>query len=216
MSILKNLGLLAVAVFASATAFATPQYTGSTFGSEIVGSASEAGYYIWNDESSPSDWHIRWTGTGTPGTTVDWFGSIVFENSTLGTVEEFKFEDSGTYADSSFTASLPGLGDFLVWTAVTNTSGGVDGLDFSLTSDIELLEFNLGSSLFADLDTVLDDPGVAGTKIFVGSDLTTPDVLITSDALGKVQSFEIRVMEPGLFAMLGLGLGGLVLARRKQ
>ena len=216
MKLFNTLGLLSAAVLASSTAMATPQYNGNTFGSEIA-DKSPAGYYLWNDATSAEDWHIRWTGTGAATPIVDWFGSIVFHNAALDTYNTFKFENSGLHKDQLQASTDFGTGaQSLSWKAFTNNTGGVDGIDFSLNSNLELLEFNLGSSLFSGLSLANSDPGVASTMINIGSGYSGTNALVLSGPNGKYQSFEIKVMEPGTVALFGLGISGLVLVRRKK
>ena len=208
--------VVAAATAFSASAIATPQYNGNTFGTELTQTGSKAaGYYLWNDENDTRNWSIRWIGTGADESKPTWFGSIVFKNATLGTTSEFSFEGNDS---SSVGFANGGFSDELSWSAITNNSGDVDGIDFTLESDTELMELTLGSSLFAGLDKVTNDPGVAGTGIFIGSNFETPDVLVfKNNNNGKVaQNFEIQVVEPSTLGLAGLALAGLALARRKR
>jgi hypothetical protein len=215
---IKSLLLAATLSVAAFTATATPQYTGNTFGTGN-GVNSATGYYLWNDASSPSNWSLRWSDQSAAGSPiVEWVGSIIFGQSNLGTVSEFSFE-TGPYTDSSSTAYDSGFfggGDGVEFTAFTSSTG-VDGIDFTLLGDTELMGFSLGSSLFSSLpENLLDASAAQSTSIFIGSGLSGTKVLVTETGGFRRQSFEILVPAPGALALMGLGLLGLGLARRKQ
>tara|TARA_R110002049_G_scaffold285710_1_gene467239 strand:- start:232 stop:894 length:663 start_codon:yes stop_codon:yes gene_type:complete len=215
---LKSLTLAATLATASLTAFATPQYNGNTFGSELAAN-SAAGYYLWNDITSPNDWHLRWTGTDASESTPKFSGNIRFNNSNLDSASKYSFETGGTYGDhlqvtmdNIFDSNTDSLG----WVAYTNNTGGIDGIDFSLGQGIELMGISLGSSIFNGLAESIVDPGVASTGIFIGSGFEGTNVLVSSANGMTYQSFEVSVNEPATLALLGLGLIGLGFARRNQ
>jgi hypothetical protein len=211
---IKSLFLAAAMSIAAFSASATPQYTGNTFGTPITGNGNDTGYYLGNYESSPTNWFLRWTDTSGSSTNPNWFGSIVFKNFQLDTFEEFQFSNKDS--SNGFSSASQ---QFFEWTAKTNTSGGIDGIDFVLKGGVALMEFNLGSSLFAGLDQNLLDPGVDSQMIFIGGKDGTygnPKVLVKANGNARIQSFEIAVPAPGALALMGLGLIGISFARRKK
>jgi len=218
----KKLFATAALLLASATAFATPQYAGETVSADLSDTMTEAGYYLWQDDVDASEWHLRWTGIGADHDPVQWAGSFQFRNTSLDTVTEVLFETTGAYADTSVTYYDTGIAgeDAFQWTAATNATGGYDGIDFTITSNLELMTVGLGSSLFDDLTIVNDDPGVASVGIYIGADKQGTNVLISErgDGVNKMmfQNFEVKVPEPNSIALLGLGLACLGIARRRQ
>jgi hypothetical protein len=224
---IKNILTTVAALVISTSVYATPQYSGSTTGSQSEfmtakgnssSTADTAGYYLWNDIVSASSWSLRWTGKNADandyaGNKIDWFGSIEFADNNLGTTTEVLFNSSDS---SNVTGTYPTVLD---WTA--RTGDGYDGLDFTLTSNIELLSFSLGSELFSGMSN--NFTGTPGTRIFVGGtggNFNTPDVHVTPSSNpngGKEQEFQIAVVpEPSIIALFGLGLVGLGFAGRRR
>ncbi|MDO3722212.1 PEP-CTERM sorting domain-containing protein [Marinobacter sp. chi1] len=218
---LKKTALGFVFAASASAAFATPQYTGDTTAVGELDLNMGAGYYIWNDENDTSSWSVRWTAPGTayaPGEDgIDWFGSLQFSNSTRDSYSEYLFESSGPHEDNLYPENPWDLFQSLTWVAATNNTGGVDGFDFTLAGGIELLQFSLGSSLFAGLDGIIDDPGVPSTGIYLGSEYNTTNVLVLEDQAGRVyQQFEVSVPEPSTLALLGVGLLGFGASRARR
>jgi hypothetical protein len=226
---IKSILTTVAALVISTSVYATPQYSGSTTGSQSAfitergnsaSTANTSGYYLWNDIADASSWSLRWTGKNADtadysGSTIAWFGDIEFWNSSLGTTTEVLFGGSDS---SSVQLYSDGNADVIDWTARTNATGGYDGLDFTLTSNVELLSFSLGSELFGSLTVALND--TAGTRILIGGTggtFYTPDVLVRNTSDGKVQNFEIALVpEPSVIALFGLGLVGLGFASRRR
>lgn len=179
-----------------------------------------AGYYIWN--STPKDWHIRWTGDSTPN---NYFaGNFSYLNGALGSVTNASFEQ-GNVSEPS----IEGSSDAAKLTAAGNEDG--NGIDISLEEDFthgDKLKFDLYSDIFDLADTAEDagkDVVIEGKSIYLGQSFEIPNVEILQDAVRKFgnedsalngQSFVITIPEPGTLALLGLGLLGLGAARRRQ
>ena len=229
MNFSKSIVVGAAFLFAgSASAALTPTYTGNTLsGTELISGTVSAptqwGYYVWNEALDPYTWNVRWTGLGLAESIPQWFGGIQFQESNLdGSFDAsstgsngYQLEFSGTYADSvnaNIDVTFAGGNDFLNWTAYTNNTGGVDGFSFTLTSDVEVLQFELGGSMFAGMS----GSDVAGNHVFIGDGLLTPSVTFTDYNGGIAQQFEVQVSEPTTVALLGLALAGLGFRARKN
>jgi hypothetical protein len=227
MKFTKTLLLASTFLFAgAASATFTPAYTGSTTSDiDLIANTAPVGtdwgYYLWNETAAPRTWNLRWHGRGASEANPTWDGVIVFEQSKLddsfdgtdNTKNAYQFEFSTVeFIDPEFDEVRDGGDDSIYWEAVTNNDGGIDGFSFTLTDDVEIMEFELGGSLFDGL--VGED--VQGTNIFIGSDLNTPNVTFTPFNGGVAQQFEIKVSAPSAFALLGLSLVGLGLRARRR
>lgn len=217
--------LLAAATLtlSSVCAFATPVYTGDTDAAGFSDGALQTGYTIWNGEDAESDtWHVRWTSKyATDENTVDWFGSVVFYNSLLDPYASnsdyvYKWEGNQDNLNVWEDSDLLAGGDAITWTSVTNDTGGVDGFNFKLQDGIELLEFKLGSDLFEGMDIAQEGNGVEAEMITIGDQGDTVNAFVSKNSKGTYQHVQVSVPEPGTLALLGLGLAGIGLARRKQ
>jgi hypothetical protein len=217
---LKQIFAAATLAVSSTYAFATPIYQGDTDASGFANSALTSGYTIWNGEGTDNDdWSVRWTSkNANNGSNVDWFGSIVFYNSLLDTTSTttYQWENSQDTLNESLDNPFLGGGDALAWSAITNDTGGVDGFNFSLDQGIELLEFKLGSSLFAGLGLDNSLNGTDATMISIGDQGDNVKVNVSSVNGNTYQHVQVSVSEPGTLALLGLGIAALGFSRRKQ
>jgi len=221
LKVIFAIAALSLSTLASAALF-TPSYDGkTTSGTDLIsGTASGStlpGYYLWNEQTDPSQWHLRWTGLGLNMDPVVWFGGIRFQESNLdGTVSDYQLEFSGIHADdvnTNLDVTMMGLGgdDFVDWVAATNNSGGIDGFSFTIKNDLEIMQFELGSNFLSD-DV---QSNVPGSNIFISDELNTPRVTWTDytyvDANGDLvnsvaQQFEISVPTPATIGLLGAAL----------
>ena len=207
---LKTHAIAGLALLFSAGVFAAPQFIKTT--ADAAPTFDVAGYYIWNETANTRNWHIRWTGENADTKNVNWFGEIEFENSNLGKKNKFSFEKG-----DSLNTSYSGIwGDRFRWETTTNNKGGVDGIDFTLTENHGLIEFDLGSSLFEDLDTVSGNPGVASTGIFIGDGKSGTNVSVKNNNGYVFQSFVVDVPEPSIIALFSLGLICVGAAARRR
>lgn len=215
MKTMKTIAVATTFALSTAGAFATPVYYGSTdanFGTNPANASSnDAGYYVWS-KNGGDDWSVRWTGNDNGDTGwYDWFGTVNLQNLETGSVQGVQFESNQSDSVNEF-ANIGGVMDVITYEG--EAGPGWDGFDFSLTtpSQTQVIDFALGSSLFTNLEVAPGD--VAGTNLYIGDQLNTPDVQVQWYDPDKrdrmVQRFEVsQVPEPGTLALFGLGLMGI-------
>lgn len=183
-----------------------------------------AGYYIWN--STPKDWHIRWTGdstSNTGGSTPNNYfaGNFSYLNGALGSVTSASFEqgnvgkvsepsvegssDTATVIEgSSDTATLiEESSDTAKLTAVGNEDG--NGIDISLEKD-----FTHGDKLKFDLYSDIFDLADAAESASTGED-ASEDGSIEGESIFLGQDFDKPDVEILQDAVKNFGDGDIAL-----
>ncbi len=217
--------LIATAALALATAFAqaTPVFTGETYANFGTNpgpaSSNAAGYYLWS-QNAGQDWSLRWTGNNYGSSAwYRWYGYITLTNAVDGSLVKVQFEsnDSASMHTNVFGSSL----DVIQFNG--NAGPLYDGINFRVNNPAgyQVIDFALGSTLFG---TQTEDLlAQNGRNIFIGQNFAVPQVQYqrlnqdNPSDLRQVARFQVaQVAEPGTLALLGLGLAGLGIARRKQ
>jgi hypothetical protein len=151
---------------------------------------TDLGYYIWVDDVTRTDWHLRWSGAG-PDTVFA--GTIGLEGNTFDSFIEFSFEG----ADLSYN-----LVDSAGWIAIANV--GQDGIDFSISK--------IADPSYVGFDLFMDGNQQIGDNIYFGS-LNETAAMYGSDGDFKVNA---PVPEPATMLLMGSGLVGLAGAARRR
>lgn len=211
----------------SATSHAAPIYYGNTVG-DPKSPVNGAGYYLWSNKKQ-NKWNIRWISHESDKNRVKWFGSIVFSNSELraNKTRLYNFESNDLFNIEKNIAlgGNPNV-DIFEWSSITRTANGdIDGFEFRIKNNYEILEFNLGSSLFNRINKETDHPYAGSAGIYIGRNAESPDVLISRNTAissnpnkGFEKSFNIavNVPEPGQIALLCMGFLALFGVRHRM
>ncbi len=225
---MKKIIVLAVAslMLMSASAFATPVFTGDTYASwgerGLPSLPTATGYYIWSNDEYRTSWSVRWSGNGNGSTDgEDWYGSVDFVGNDMTSMTAVAW-DSGDGVDPVYTNLAPYSDiEFIRYSAYAGWHW--DGFDFTISKEADAgrLRFNLGGSYYSDLVLNDTDDGVAAYAMWIGDgDVMNVNVATTTqlDPNYQFQSFETPapVPEPGTLLLLGSGLIGLAYLKRRK
>lgn len=162
----------------------------------------DLGYFIWTDDVSRRDWHVRWSGDSKVaiGANYKFKGEVVLSANQFGDVTPFKFEVNDEVNDYF----LP-TGDMLDYVAFANV--GHDGFDFSILGDVRpsYLGFNLN---ILPLTQACTDVTEIQNFIKIGAGMMNPE---SGDF-----AVAAPVPEPGTLLLLGGGLIGLFYLRKRK
>ena len=227
---MKKIMLTLLVVFFAASAWATPIYQGdpvADFGTGDSGNPAftssdfkGAGYYIWANDDARTSWSVRWTGRESTTTDdygwYDWSGKILYSVNGIDSMELVLWEPNDGIVQYTDSQIVYGSNTFDSSKETAKAGPGWDGFDFTLIGDVgDYLTFALESTLF--------DNSNLSSGVYIGQEhqfvLDNVDsTQFWAGTTGEIRQFEVAapVPEPGTLFLLGAGVAGLALYRRKS